>query len=90
MGSCMQKPDFRDVDVRMILADEEFKKLFQCKTTTNWAWQPRWLVMNVALSLWLKEQTQLNIDFQIQPQSWANEHHKGKVRNAIGFTIAED
>ena len=28
VGSCLERPDFRDVDVRTIMADEAFDKLF--------------------------------------------------------------
>jgi hypothetical protein len=48
---------------------------------------PRWLVMTVAISDWLKKQTGLPIDFQFQPQTHANRIHRGR-RNAVGMCFA--
>lgn len=88
VGSALQKPDWRDVDVRYILEDAEFLKLFP-DTQMHGAWEfdPRWLLMSVSISAWMKALTGLPIDFQFQPQSWANSHHKGP-RHPIGIRFA--
>ena len=88
VGSSLDRPDWRDVDVRCILSDEEFGKLFPDVVMPCWEQDERWLLLTVSISLWLKRQTGLPIDFQIQPQTHANERHKGK-RNAIGMMISQ-
>jgi len=86
VGSCLERPDWRDVDVRMILADEAFARLFPRAHLTNatWEFDPRWTLMTVAISQWLSKETGLPIDFQFQPMTFANERHKGP-RHAVGL-----
>lgn len=87
VGSCLERADFRDVDVRMILRDDVFMREFPdvvSITHAVWEFDPKWLVMTVALGEWLRAQTGLPIDFQFQPQGWANRHHDGS-RQAIGL-----
>lgn len=86
VGSALERPDWRDVDVRMILADETFQKLFPDAHITNalWEFDHRWTLMTVAISSWLKTLTGLPIDFQIQPMTFANERHKG-YRHPVGL-----
>jgi hypothetical protein len=87
VGSALQRPDWRDVDLRLILPDEQFAKLFP-DAGQFWEFDPRWLVLTCAISAWLKEQSGLPIDFQFQPQTHANERHKGG-RNAMGMRISK-
>lgn len=89
VGSALDRPDWRDIDVRMILSDEDFHKLFpDAEREPHFFFNPRWLLLTVAISDWLKAQTGLPVDFQFQPQSHANDRHKGR-RNAIGLTITK-
>lgn len=91
VGSVLERPDWRDVDLRMILADEEFAALFP-DAGQHWEFDARWLVMTVAISAWLSEQTGLPVDFQFQTQTHANERHgrgKGTRRNAMGMIFAK-
>lgn len=44
--------------------------------------------MTVSITAWLREQTGLPIDFEIQPQTFANKWHD-KQRSAIGLRIAK-
>ncbi len=91
VGSTLERPDWRDVDVRMILDDDEFAKLFPNVDLKNgaavWEFDPRWLLLNVAITDWLRKHTGLPVDFQMQPRTFANERHK-KKRNAVGLTFA--
>ncbi len=91
VGSCMERADWRDVDVRFIMGDEEFSKLFPSVDLSNgsaiWESDPRWLLFTTAICQWLRAQTGLPIDFQIQPQTFANKRHD-KHRSAIGLRIA--
>lgn len=88
VGSALARPNWRDVDVRMIMADEEFAKLFPA-AGQHWEHDARWLLLTVAISERLSKVTGLPIDFQFQPQTHANERHKGQ-RNAIGMRIARE
>jgi hypothetical protein len=90
VGSAMARADWRDVDIRIILNDDEFQKLFPnvCNITTPyWESDPRWLMMTVSIAEWMRRVTGLPIDFQFQPQTFANKHHPGK-RNAMGLRIS--
>jgi hypothetical protein len=85
VGSSLHRPDWRDVDVRYIMKDEEFAKLFP-DAGQNWEMDTRWLLLTVSISEYLSKRTGLPIDFQIQPQTHANERHP-KPRSATGLTI---
>ena len=86
VGSSLERPDWRDVDVRFIMEDEKFWGLFPDASEHSWEFDPRWLLLTVAISGWMKQVTGLPIDFQIQPQTHANERHPGP-RNSIGLRI---
>lgn len=90
VGSAMERADWRDVDVRMILSDEEFVVLFPDidLTANNWEFDPRWLLMTVSISDHLSKVTGLPIDFQFQPQTHANIRHN-KPRNPMGLRFAK-
>jgi hypothetical protein len=80
VGSALQRPDWRDVDVVLILEDKQFRREFpnvQDFSTGLFEFDTKWLLHTVALSEWLSAQTGLPIDFKIQPQTWANERHPG-------------
>lgn len=94
VGSSMERPDWRDVDVRYILPDDEFKTLFPGADLhdggggSTWEFDPRWLLLTVSISDWLKKVTGLPVDFQFQPQTHANARHS-KPRNAVGLRTAK-
>ena len=91
VGSCMERADFRDVDVRFIMEDDAFSILFPnvdlSAGSAIWEFDPRWLLLNTSICKWLREQTGLPVDFQIQPQTFANKRHD-KGRSAIGIRVA--
>jgi hypothetical protein len=76
VGSVNQRPDFRDVDVRMILPDLAFDRLFGREPGL-------WGLFCYAVSRQLGADTGLPIDFQVQRQTQANEHHG--TRNPLGL-----
>ena|ERR1039458_4844796 len=84
VGSCLERADWRDVDVRYIMADEEFTKLFPDAKDNLWEQDARWLLLNVSISERLSKVTGLPVDFQIQPQTHANAKHD-KPRHSIGL-----
>lgn len=85
VGSALERQDFRDVDVRCILDDEEFERLFPnaVGSPPNHA---LWSIMCVSISLYLSEQSKLPVDFQIQQMTAANKKHDGK-RSALGIFV---
>lgn len=76
VGSAGERSDYRDVDVRLILADEEFDALFKARPKL-------WALLSRALTTYLRSRTGLPVDFQIQRRTEANEKHS-KPRNALG------
>lgn len=88
VGSALERADWRDVDVRYILGDDEFSALFP-RAGQHWEHDPRWLLLIVSISGWLSNVTGLPVDFQIQPQTHANERHLGP-RSAMGLRISSE
>jgi hypothetical protein len=77
------------VDVVAIVGDDTFAALFPNAAPGHHENDARWLLLTVAISRWMSEQTGLPIDFKFQPQTWANEKHRGR-RNAIGIRIRKE
>ncbi|HEV7658845.1 MAG TPA: hypothetical protein VGO55_03265 [Allosphingosinicella sp.] len=90
VGSALARPDWRDIDLRLILPDDEFAALFP-NASDHWEFDERWLLLTVSISERLSKLTGLPIDFQFQPQTHANERHTG-ARSALGlrFSNKED
>jgi len=87
VGSVLERPDYRDVDVRCIMKDEDFDRHFpgvHDRNKTNEPWHPRYSLLCFSITAWLRQMTGLPIDFQFQRQTQANEKYKGKRRNGIG------
>lgn len=82
VGSSLTTKEYRDVDIRLMLPDEEYDRIFG---GGDWA-NPLWSLTCTSLSLWLHQQTGLPVDFQIQRQTQANELHDGK-RSALGIFL---
>lgn len=88
VGSTLERPDWRDVDVRMIMDDEDFAKNFP-DAEQHPEHDAKWLLLTVAISEWLSKQSGLPVDFQFQSQTHANDQHKG-TRNAAGFRLFKE
>ena len=78
VGTAEQGGPYRDVDVRTILDDAEFDRLFDGE-----GGQRRWELICMSIGTLLAQQTGLPIDYQIQRQTEANAKHDGP-RNPIG------
>ena len=90
VGSSLERADWRDIDIRFIMSDEEFDVLFPgTRKNRTWEFDPRWLLLTTALSAHLSKATGLPIDFQFQPQTHANERHKGR-RHALGLSFVKE
>lgn len=83
VGSAIERRDHRDVDVRCILDDEAYAKLFPGIVGNNPAMDARWSLMCSAISLWLSKHTGLRIDFQIQQRTVANEENKDSPHRQV-------
>ena len=83
VGSALERSDWRDIDIRMMLSDEEFDVLFP-DAGERWEFDPRWIILTVSISQWMSKLTGLPIDFQFQRTNHANEHYKGP-RSAMGM-----
>ena len=91
VGSTLERSDWRDIDIRMILDDEKFKFEFPDANKASFQLDTKWQIVNTALSMWLEEQVGLPVDFQIQPMSNANgKAHEGKPRHAIGLRLSSE
>lgn len=69
--------EYRDVDVRLMLDDEEFART--CPS------RDRWELLCLTISTYLAARTGLRIDFQIQRIKEGNERHSKKARNPLGL-----
>lgn len=83
VGSSLVKRDFRDVDIRAIIDDEEFKRLFP---NGGYERDAFWSMLCASVSLWLSQHSDLPIDFQIQSRTFANDKFKGE-RCAVGIFL---
>lgn len=87
VGSSLKGKQWRDVDIRLILADDEYERLGL--GDPNYPQQnAKWVSLCMAYSALGKAMTGLPIDFQIQQQTNANEkfsQKEGCPRSALGF-----
>ncbi len=86
VGSSLEKKDYRDVDLRCIIADVDYVSLFGNDEENP---PMRWHLICVSLSEYVKNRTGLPVDFQIQSMSFANKKFPIELypRNAIGFPL---
>lgn len=85
VGSAGERPDFRDVDVRLILMDDTFDALFGHSPAL-------WGIFCYAVSRQLAADTGLPIDFQVQRCTEANKYTAadGHHRNPLGIRKIRD
>ena len=80
VGSSLWKPDYRDVDVRVMLPDDEYARMFP---GGGGHFDATWAILCAAISEWLNKRTGLPIDFQFQQQTAANAEFS-KRRDFLG------
>ena len=88
VGSALNKRDYRDVDVRCIVSDADFERLFPGLGTSGAAWRhPLWSLLCSSISLYLSRASELPVDFQIQSMTEANRDYPKREhpRNYLGF-----
>lgn len=81
VGSSLTSKDWRDVDVRLILPDDEFALLFG-GTDRSAETNPKLAAVTLAFAALGSAMTGLPIDFQLQPATWANERYPNR-RSAL-------
>ena len=86
VGSSLHRRDWRDVDVRCILPDDEYDRVFPLSTVGVHSQfrDARLMAMNAAFSEWLRKASGLPVDFQFQRQTEANAEFPG-ARSALGM-----
>lgn len=84
VGSALERADYRDVDVRLILPDYEFTARFGEITTPRWK-NANWNAHCIAWTHFGQSITGLVIDFQIDQQTQANELDGDKRRHPLGI-----
>jgi hypothetical protein len=84
VGSSLVKRDYRDVDVRLILEDSRYDKMFV--NHEGEYLNAYWSLLCTSISMYLSQASGLPVDFQIQRMTQANEKHHGS-RNALGIFV---
>lgn len=77
VGSATRSADYRDVDIRLILTDEDFDHWFSGRELL-------WSLVCLSIGRHLSDLTRLPIDFQIQRMTEANERYGEGFRHPIG------
>lgn len=88
VGSVHRTRNFRDVDLRMMMADKDFDKEFPDAKLYPYP-RGKLAQMNTAFSLYAQQATGLPIDFQFQRATEANEEYpmEKHPRNAMGIKL---
>jgi hypothetical protein len=84
VGSAIASKDYRDVDVRVIVGDDQFERLFP-GLTGNPRLHPLWSLLCSSISVHLSQASGLPVDFQIQAQTVANDKFGGERRIPLGL-----
>src|SRR5690349_14218100 len=66
VGSSLAKRDFRDVDIRIIMRDEDYDRLFPNDGEETQYRSAFWSLLRLTISDWLSKASGLPVDFQIQ------------------------
>lgn len=83
VGACLDRRDYRHVDIRLIMDDDKFDSLFGGTWDTGNR-SARWLVMCLGITKLLADTSGLPVDFQIQSETWSHTHFRHRERVAIG------
>lgn len=83
VGSVLERPDYRDIDVRILLDDERFEQWFGGDGL--WITNGPLTLANMALSAMAREITGLDVDCQYQRMSDANSQYGEHQRQPLMF-----
>ena len=87
VGSVLTRPDHRDIDVRIMLDDATFERVFGGDGL--WVTNGSLTLANMALSAMAREMTGLEIDCQIQRKSDANAVYGSERRQPLALPRTE-
>ena len=85
VGSALESDEYRDVDVRVILDDEQFNEIFG--GSVPYGVNPLWSLVTTAISEYLCKRTGLPVDFQIQRRSDVKESDWEKPRDPMALYV---
>lgn len=85
VGSALLRPDYRDVDIRFIMADDSYDALFFRNDKYDDLRDKSWSLLCFSLGGWLEASTGLPIDFQIQ--RWSEAHKYSGGRYPLGVSL---
>lgn len=86
VGSALTRKDWRDVDVRHIISDDEFKQRFG-EFEQPYDRNHFLRAFNLGVSEWMRRHSHLPVDYQVQPITKANELYPSPAnpRNSLGY-----
>ena len=86
VGSAMTRKDWRDVDVRHIIGDDEFEDRFG-EFIEPYDRNHFLRAFNLGVSEWMRARCHLPVDYQVQPITKANELYPSpdNPRNGLGL-----
>ena len=84
VGSALTQRTWRDVDVRLILDDEEYKRL-DLGDPERGTMNAKWCAWCMAFASLGRTMTALPVDFQIQQRTFANKKFPKQKRHPLGF-----
>lgn len=86
VGSALTRKDWRDVDVRHIISDDEFTRRFG-EFVEPYDQNHFLRAFNLGISEWMRARCNLPVDYQVQPITKANEKYPspGNPRNSLGL-----
>jgi hypothetical protein len=91
VGSSLTHPNWRDVDVRVLVPTHHFLRLFFDPSDGGRSWkpsgrfsEPMWKAHMLAWSRLGERLTGLPIDFQVEPEEEANTRWGAEPRSALG------
>lgn len=79
VGTANERGEYRDVDVRLILADKKYDRLRKAIGLDGIA------LMGLTTGQYIASLTGMPVDFQVQRRTEANDKHPNKSRNPIGL-----
>ncbi len=88
VGSSLEGPGWRDVDVRVILSDEHYAAMELGDPTAPHC-NAKWCALTKVFSAYGKAMTGLPIDFQIQQQTYANTAKCNRGHRGALFRVYE-
>ncbi len=96
VGSSLTNPNFNDIDVRCIMPDDEFVRMFgengDYTSPFPYSKNVRWLVICTTIASWLGSifgpdllDSRIDLDFQIHTESYDNKEWSNRLKYPLGL-----